>query len=128
MRQRVNRALCSRPALGADEWFETFYKSQGIAYPIAIFAYVCLGHCSGLEFGRVLPSDRLQEDLHWSQVCWFDWELSMCDGFYQQFGVDISDRLDEFEWSTVGELVAFLDQCAHKPGTEMARDSESRGR
>lgn len=110
VRQRVNHALRCRPALNLDEWFETFYKGRGIAYPVATFVYHHLSQYSGLEFGRVLPSDRLNEDLKWTRVCWFDWELSLCDDFYGQFKVDISDRLEELQASTVEDLVCLLDQ------------------
>jgi hypothetical protein len=113
VRQRVNQALHRRRAMNLDEWFETFFKGRGIAYPIANFVYHRLSHYSGLEFSRVLPTDRLNEDLKWTKVCWFDWELNLCDDFYGQFKVDISDRLDELHSSTVEELVCFLDRALH---------------
>jgi hypothetical protein len=113
MRQRVSQALQSRRALNLDEWFETFFKGRGIAYPIANFVYHRFSQYSGLEFSRVLPTDRLYEDLKWTMVCWFDWEVNLCDDFYRQFRVDITDRLDELHTSTVEELVCFLDRALH---------------
>lgn len=110
VRRQVNRSLEQRPSLNCDQWFEAFYQSQGILYPVASFAYQHLAQYSGLEFGRVLPTDRLNEDLCWTQVCWFDWELSLYDDFWQHFGVDISSCLDESSLDTVTDLILFLNQ------------------
>lgn len=113
VRQQVNRSLCRRPEMKPREWFESFYQPQGVAYRIVKFAYTRLGHYSGLGFGRVLPTDRLQEDLHWYHVCWFDWEMSLCDDFYREFGVDLSLDLEQLhgaDVTTVGDLVKFLNQ------------------
>lgn len=118
VRQQVNRALGDRPALSADEWFAAFYQSQGIAYAVAIFAYHYLEKYSGLAMSQVQPADRLDKDLHWTEVCWFDWESQLCHDVQQQFGIDISECLSEClsEYLdgcnpfTIGELVAFLDQ------------------
>lgn len=110
VRQRVNSILRRRPALNASDWFETFYQPRGITCSIATFAYTHLQRYSGLEFARVLPSDRLYEDLHWSEVCGFDWELTLCDDFCRQFSVDISHYLHCSQWSTVDELICFLNQ------------------
>jgi hypothetical protein len=110
MRQQVIQAMQSRTCLTLDAWFEAFCQPQKIAFPIAQFVYTHLPHYSGLETGRMWLSDRLNEDLHWPLICWFDWELSLCDDFCQCFGIDISDRLDELEGTTIGELVHFLDR------------------
>ncbi|NJM86078.1 MAG: hypothetical protein HC769_10930 [Cyanobacteria bacterium CRU_2_1] len=112
MRQQVNQRLQDRPALNSEEWFESFYKSNGISPAIAAFAYTHLAEYSELDFSRVLPSDRLEEDLHWTNVCWFDWDLSLCDDFYHHFKIDISDTLADFNFVTIEEFVSFLNcQC-----------------
>lgn len=110
VRYQVNQGLGDRPMLSSDQWFETFYQSQNIAPAVAGFAYHYLGTYSGLEMGRVQPTDRLHPDLHWAEVCWFDWETQFCADVQQQFSVDISDCLDDCQAFTIGELVAFLDQ------------------
>jgi hypothetical protein len=112
VRRQVNQMLRQRPVMSCDQWFESFYQPQGILYSVASFAYKRLPNYSGLEFGRVLPTDRLNEDLHWTQVCWFDWELNLYDDFGQTFGVDISGCLDEFNLETVKDLLLFLNQCS----------------
>jgi hypothetical protein len=109
VRRRVNQSLRDRPDLSLDAWYESLYKAQGIAYPVADFAYHRLKHYSGLELGRALPTDRLNEDLCWSQVCWFDWELNLADDFQQQFGIDISHCLNEVSLTTIEDLVSFLN-------------------
>lgn len=109
MRQQVNQQLQHRPELAFKEWFERFYRSQGIDDLIATFAYTHLGRYSGLPIGRILPSDRLEEDLHWTKICWFDWETALCNDFWQAFGVDLSPWLYECHAHTVGELIDLLN-------------------
>jgi hypothetical protein len=109
-RRQVNRLLQQRPALDLQQWFAGFDQLQGIAYPIAAFAYEHLARYSGLEFARILPHDRLEQDLFWTQVCWFDWQLQLYDDFWQQFGVDLSDEWDESTLLTVQDLLVFLNQ------------------
>jgi hypothetical protein len=112
MRQQVNRMLRQRPALNLEQWFESFYQPLGITYAVADFAYGHLAQYSGLEVGCLLPSDRLEDDLHWTQVCWFDWQLNLYDDFWQRFEVDISDCFDESALLTVKDLMAFLNDCS----------------
>lgn len=110
VRRQVNRSLRQRPALNCEQWFQAFFQPQGITNTVASFAYTHLERYSGLEIGRVLPTDRLEQDLHWTQVCWFDWELHLYDDFWQQFGVDISDSLEESTLLTIKDLIAFLNR------------------
>ncbi|PSB31740.1 hypothetical protein [Stenomitos frigidus] len=108
-RQRVNRCLRDRPALSSDEWFEQLWQPQGIAQPIAHFIYTHMQTYSGLDFARVRPTDRLIEDLCLPLVCWFDWQLSFSEDFLASFGLDLSDRFDPQSFTTVEELVIFLN-------------------
>ncbi len=62
---------------------------------------------TGLDFARVQPHDRLSEDLYIPAVCWFDWNFTFTEDFYQQFQVDLSDRFDPQNFGTVEELVFF---------------------
>lgn len=109
LRRQVNRALRHRPLLDRAQWLTSWHQVHGILYPVAEFGYEHLARYSGLEFGRVLPTDRLQEDLHWTQICWHDWELSLFDDFLQHFGVDLSDHLDSATLLTVKDLLTFLN-------------------
>jgi len=109
LRWQVNRELRQRPTLTLDSWFASFYRPHGVSYAIASFAYERLADYSGLEFGRVLPEDRLDEDLYWAQICWFDWDLQLYNDFSQQFGVDISDCFDVATLSTVQDLIILLN-------------------
>jgi hypothetical protein len=111
VRQQVNRALSNRPVLNSDQWFETFYQSQGVAPGVGLFAYRHLEQYSGIEMGRVWPTDRLNEDLCWIAVCWFDWERRLCHDISQQLGVDLSECLEDWNGSTIGELVVLMDQA-----------------
>ncbi|MBC7969619.1 MAG: hypothetical protein H7Z11_05725 [Verrucomicrobia bacterium] len=109
MRRRVNQCLRDRPALSVEEWFELFWKPQGIAQPLAAFVYTHMQAYSGLEFARVRPNDRLNEDLYLPLVCWFDWQTSFDEDFLSCFGIDLSDRFDPQSFTTVEELVIFLN-------------------
>lgn len=109
LRRSLNRRLRDRPCLSFEQWFKHCWQSHDISQPVAAFVYTQFERYSGLTFARVLPSDRLEEDLRWSLVCWFDWQITLCDDFFRQFGVDISDRLDDHSYGTLEELVVFLE-------------------
>ena len=114
VRQQVNRSLRDRPLLRQDEWFAQFYKAQGIAYPIAAFAYTHLEKYSGLSLGSILPTDRLEEELRWTEVCWFDWEQALCEDFYACFKVEIDDCLDFSSLRTIEDLILSLNRYWHE--------------
>lgn len=121
VRRQVNRALRQRPAMTLEQWFQAFYQAQGMPYALVSFAYEHLADYSGLEFSRVLPDDRLNEDLQWTQVCWFDWEQHLCNDFDQQFGTELSEQisddlnqqLDQASLLTVRDLLVFLNRYSH---------------
>jgi len=108
-RRQVKRFLRDRPSFSVDDWFETFWKERDIAKPISVFVYIHLSKYSGLDFAKVQPGDRLNEDLQLPLVCWHDWQLSLYDDFWQSFGVDLSDHLDHPSLTTVEDLMTFLN-------------------
>jgi hypothetical protein len=108
-RRRVNQALRDRQALNLDQWFEFFWRPRGMTRAVVAFVYTYLQKYSGLHIGRVRPGDRLEQDLQFTLVCWFDWQMSLCEDFLGCFGVDISDRVDLSAFSTVEEFVKFLN-------------------
>ena len=118
VRRRVNRMLRTRDPLNMDEWFERFWQapqsapqsSEKISKALVAFLYTHLARYTKLEIARVLPCDRLQEDLHLPTICWFDWEINLCDDFYQTFGVDISYSFDVSTLSTIEDLALFLNR------------------
>lgn len=110
MRRRINRALNHREALSSEEWYEVFWYPRHISPEIADFIYYRMTEHSGIQFSRVVPGDRLSEDLYLSQVCWFDWQLSLADEFYDRFQVDLDLNLDLASLSTVEDLAIFLDR------------------
>lgn len=109
IRRFVNRGLGDRAFLTAEAWYKQFWHPLGISQPVAEFVYTHMPTYCGLEFARVQPLDRLNEDLHLPLVCWFDWELSLWDDFCACFEVNPCDCLDLQQVSTVKELVVFLD-------------------
>jgi hypothetical protein len=108
IRRQVNHALRDRSRLTTNQWFEIFWQPLQVARPITDFVYRYLPVYSGLDVGRLQPSDRLEEDLHLSLICWFDWHLSLCQDLWDCFGVDLSDRIDTVSLETVQDFVLFL--------------------
>ncbi len=123
IRQQVNlwmQARGRRP-LSVVEWCDVFSgesaaiaeatqdsATKNAAKSVLAFVYQFFGDYSGLAFSQVRPNDSLNRDLHLPLVCWFDWTLNFCDDFLTQFDMDLSDRFDEAEFSTIGEMVEFL--------------------
>lgn len=110
VKQRVRQNLRLRPAWSKEEWFEQYWRRQAISRQLSDFVYIQMQDYSGLEFARVRPDDRLVEDLQLPLVCWFDWQLSLCDDFWQVFGVELHEQLDLENLATVEDLVLFLNQ------------------
>ncbi|MFE4108237.1 hypothetical protein [Almyronema epifaneia] len=115
LRRQVNQSLRSRDRLSLETWFRNYWQGSA-AHPQAIcldlirFVYIHLQDYSGLETGRLRPSDRLVEDLQFPSVCWFDWSIALCDDFCATFGIDISDTFDETQLQTLEDLVNCLHQ------------------
>jgi len=109
LRRQINRRLSQRPQLSADEWYRCCGYALGISRQMTDFVYTYLSDYSGLEFAGVRPGDRLQEDLHLPLVCWFDWEVCLCEDIRLLFGVDLSDRFNPDAFETVQDLLLFLE-------------------
>jgi hypothetical protein len=110
VRRRVVRSLQHRPSLSPQEWFYTHGKSLGISEAIVNFADQQFEHYSGLPFGKLLPGDRLEADLHWTQVCWFDWDLSLYDDMARAFDVFPEGDVEEILGGTLGDVLVWLTQ------------------
>lgn len=108
VRRLVRQQLDRRPCLSKQDWIAQCCDPENIAQPIAAFAYVYLQRYSGLEMGRVRLNDRLEADLRWTQICWFDWTVTLCHDFWQTFAIDIEQALLESEFYTLKDLLNFL--------------------
>ena len=115
LRSRINRTLLRhRPSMTAEIWFERFWRQRGVTLPVVCFVHRYLSDYSGLWWDRIVPSDRLQEDLHLSLVCWFDWEMTLLNDLSQEFELAIED-LDHLaerlaEAVTVEDFLRLIDQ------------------
>lgn len=109
VRRNVNKALRLRPALSATEWHQKFWQPLNVPRQISDFVYTQMQQYSGLEFGRVQPHDRLNEDLHLHLVCWFDWELAFYQAFFDCFEIDLSAQFNLDTLTTVEEFVLHLN-------------------
>jgi hypothetical protein len=110
VRSRINQGWRSRPTRTLEDWYRAYWQPLAISQEITAFVYQQMECYSGLQFDRVIPADRLTEDLQLSLVCWFDWEHNLCDDFHDRFGVEISDRWNVERLHTVQDLVIFLNQ------------------
>jgi hypothetical protein len=121
-RGQVNQRLRSRPCLTCDEWFRRHWtppaQPQALPRPLIDFVYEQLQAYSGLEIGRVQPTDHLVNDLAFPAVCWFDWGLTLCEDFYEAFGLDISEHFDETQFFTFADLISFLSQQLEAQGED----------
>ena len=112
IRRQVNAQLRERSRLNLEEWSQLFPQalSSDLTCRLLAFIYAKLPDYSGLDVGRLRPSDRLIPDLQLPLVCWFDWPYQLCDDFYETFQVDITEEFDESLLETVEDLVWFLNQ------------------
>ena len=85
LRRRINQSLLSRPEYAVNEWHQRFWRPLGIRIEVVEFVYQSLAKYSGLVVGRLVPSDRMVADLQLPLICWFDWEMTCMDAFWQQF-------------------------------------------
>jgi hypothetical protein len=114
IRRQVNQQLTAlaRRSMGFSHWCQLFCSNPrsdtARARRVLAFVYEHFADYTGLDFSRVRPSDRLIADLQFPLVCWFDWSLTFCEDFYQAFDVDLSDRFDEADFETMGDLVSYL--------------------
>jgi hypothetical protein len=115
IRKQVNQTLCKRTDLSLDEWFNCFWRSREISFSVVSFVYIQLQKYSGLEMGRVLPADQLEQDLQLTLVSWFDWNIYLCEDFLAEFGVDIGDRFDLQTLRTVEDLMLCLHRLTGLP-------------
>jgi len=114
LRQRINASLQTRSVMTAEQWHDEFWRDRQVSPDISQFVYATLTKAAGLEAGCVLPDDRLEQDLHLTLICWFDWHVVLCEDFLLSFGVDLSDRLQWSTLVTIEDFVLFLNQQALK--------------
>jgi hypothetical protein len=110
LRQRVTQVIRRRSNLSVTEWYQTHWQPLAIPRPISDFVYTQMQNYSGLEFGRIQPSDRLDDDLHLSLICWFDWELTFCESFLEMFEIDLTNQFNPDDFDTVQDLMLFLNK------------------
>ena len=123
VRDEVNQWMNARArqSLGVVEWCETFSSefptiaeatqaaaTESDAKSVLVFVYEYFAEYTGIHFNQVRPNDRLDRDLNFPLICWFDWTLNFCDDFLNHFDLDLSDCFDETNFTTIGELVEFL--------------------
>ncbi len=94
-----------RQTLDLTTWSQLFGHPS---HPVLAFIYKSFGDYSGLDFSRTRPNDSLNTHLKFPLVCWFDWTITFCENFFQAFDLDLSDRFDEADFHTIGELINFL--------------------
>jgi hypothetical protein len=91
-----------------DRLYEVHWQPLGAPRDDVEFVYRALAGYSGLDFGRVLPSDALR-DLRFEEVCWSDWTLDFREDL-RRFGMlSFEDqRLQSAE--TIAEIVFAISE------------------
>jgi hypothetical protein len=121
LRRKINRKLLDRPAYSANEWHQRLWRPLGVRADVVEFVYQALTECSGLVAGRLLPGDRMVADLQLPLICWFDWEMTCMELFWQRFDPSGSrvEELDETDldsdpttFETLEDWILFLNQAA----------------
>ena len=125
LRRRVNQSLLNRPEYAVNEWHQRFWRPLGIRLEVVEFVYQSLAESSGLTVGRLVPSDRMVTDLQLPLICWFDWEMTCMEAFWQQFDPTGSmveaiathdsdmndDSCDPTTFETLNDWMIFLNQA-----------------
>jgi hypothetical protein len=107
-RSAVMAMLSGRNSLPMDRLYEVHWQPLGAPRDDVEFVYRALAGYSGLDFGRVLPSDALR-DLRFEEVCWSDWTLDFREDL-RRFGMlSFEDqRLQSAE--TIAEIVFAISE------------------
>jgi hypothetical protein len=107
-RARVRRALAHRRAPESLEWYERIWKPRAISPQTAEFVRERFSRYSGIDFTKVLPSDRVCEDLGFPHVTYGDWDLDLIEEFESAFGVRLN-LTDVAKLRTVEDWMSFLE-------------------
>jgi hypothetical protein len=108
-RRQIRQRLQTRAAMNTQEWFQIFWQPLAVHRSVADFVYLHLSQYSGLEFARIYPSDRLNEDLSFTLVCWFNWEEHLLADISAQFAIDLTQHFEASDHRTVEEFVVALN-------------------
>ncbi|MGF1538043.1 MAG: hypothetical protein ACFB4J_16385 [Elainellaceae cyanobacterium] len=108
-RRRVKTSLRERRTLSRQVWCRKLWP-EVYSTKILAFLYDRIPQYSGLSAGKLRPGDDLEQDLSWTQICEFDWDMALCDDFQAVFGYDISDSLIGAQFYTLEDLVRCLHQ------------------
>lgn len=139
LRRQVNRSLLDRPEYAVNEWHQRFWRPLGIRFEVVEFVYRSLSESSGLVVGRLVPSDRMVTDLQLPLICWFDWEMTCMEAFWQQFdpvgsvvkpiethdsdtisSSDINDdSCDPTTFETLNDWMVFLNQASTRSASAL---------
>ena len=105
----------ARMARSEEEWHATYFEAADVSADVARTVCQCLAGYSGIDFGRVLPTDRLAEDLRFDEVCWRDWEMDFISDLREKLGLDVmADPALKREVEgarTIGDLMRALSRA-----------------
>jgi hypothetical protein len=80
----------------------------------------CLAGYSGIDFARVLPTDRIAEVLRFDEVCWRDWEMDFISDLREKLGLDVMAdpalKREVERAETIGDLMRALSRAADVSG------------
>jgi len=119
-RSEVNRRLRERMARSEEDWYATHFEAADVSADVVRTVSRCLAGYSGIDFARVLPADRIAEDLRFDEVCWRDWEMDFISDLREKLGLDVMAdpalKREVERAETIGDLMRALSRAADVSG------------
>ncbi len=108
----LKKYLENREPLSIVDWHRKWWEPLGVKKDVSDFVYKNLESYLGIEAAKVIPSDRLIDDLHFDKLGWPRWDADLRDDFEEQFTVDLFKNPGiNKESKTFQEFVCFLNNA-----------------
>jgi hypothetical protein len=107
---RVSARLEERENLTSEHWFQRWWKERGISKEVTDFLYEHAPDYFTFEIGRVVPSDRLREDLELKYTGYIDWDMDLWRDYRRTFNRKLGK--DPAEIRTIEDFINWLQISA----------------
>ncbi len=118
-RAEVTEALARRPRLDEESWYRLYWEPEGVPEAVSNYVFHYFGEISGIDSGRAVPTDLMESDLRFNEVCG-DWDYDHIEAFARQFKVPRSlvvrghPRIKDNP--SLGDIVRYLGSVVRKAG------------
>jgi hypothetical protein len=113
-RAEVRVRLAERPDLSRNAWYQTYWEQLEIREQVALAVAEFIGSEAGIDALKLIPTDRLVEDLRLPDLCWPDWDMRLAFLLRDTSGKAGFPR-ERVVLNTVGEAATFLETVEWKP-------------